>query len=396
VVSKIQAAYNHDDILFFTNLGRVFRQKIYEIPLASKIAKGTPVVNLIQLSPDEKATSWLTVSHYKPEDFLVMVTAKGFIKKTSIKAYENIRSSGLIAVKLDKEDGLCWVRYARPGDEVVITTQDGQAIRFKESEARPMGRAARGVRGIKLRPGDEVVGADVVSPGSQAGAGVLVLAEKGLGKRTALSAYTLQHRGGVGVKTVKITDRTGKLKGARAVADPKADLIVTSSKGQVIRTPLRSIPVLSRATQGVKVIRLAEGDKVASFTIISQSEERGEIEAERPTTRRELPPKAGKGPEIKKIPAQLEAGVAKPIPTLPKKIGLPSKIKISRYPVGRKTDRKKPKETTRAGFRIRTIKAKTKIGTKTKTRSSRLKTKTKRTKSIFRVRKLGQKRRGKK
>ncbi len=408
VVDKIQAAFNHDDILFFTNRGRLFRQKVYEIPLSSRIAKGTPVVNLIQLAPDEKVTSWLTIPGYKPEDSLVMVTAKGFVKKTQVKAYENVRASGLIAIKLDGGDDLRWVRYAKPKDEVIITTREGQAIRFDERDVRPMGRAARGVRGIKLRPGDEVVGVDVTEKESRAD--VLVISDKGLGKRTTLADYSLQHRGGVGVKTIKLTDKTGKLKGARLVADPGADLIVTSTKGQVIRVPLKSVPILSRATQGVRIIRLSEGDKVASFTIISPQEEEGKIQAAKSGEQKVesqtqeakgrepmVPPrsgplvgsqkgsKAGGGTRVasdQKIKERLKPQAAAPkrpiAPRLKPKASVQKfkKIKINLY------QKKAAKRKFTGGFKVRTLSARQRrVLRKSAKKSAR---------PVFKVRRLGE------
>ncbi|PIR98839.1 hypothetical protein COT87_02665, partial [Candidatus Collierbacteria bacterium CG10_big_fil_rev_8_21_14_0_10_44_9] len=209
-------------------------------------------------------------------DDLVMFTKQGVIKKTSLSAYANIRSNGLIAIKLDEGDELTWVRRSRPGDEVIIATHLGQSIRFKETDARSLGRSTRGVRAIKLRPKDEVIGADIAKQGEVMA--LLVISEKGSGKRTLVSQYTLQHRGGIGIKTINITDKTGKLIGAKLVDKSlKSDMIITSTDGQIIRMPLKGVPTLGRATQGVRLMRLKGNDKVASFTVLIMEEADGSL-----------------------------------------------------------------------------------------------------------------------
>ena len=276
-IAVIQVAKNHDDILFFTNRGRVFRQKVFEIPQASRIAKGTAAVNVVQLAPEEKITALLVMSDGNPEGDLVMITRRGVIKKTQVSAYANIRSNGLIAIKLDDGDELGWVRRSSKGDEVMIVTREGQSIRFDEDDARLLGRSTRGVRGIKLRSSDVVIGADVIKKGRTYG--LLVVSENGLGKQTLVSQYTLQHRGGVGIKTMSVTSKTGKLVGAKLVERGiDAEMIITSKSGQIIRLPLKGIPTLGRATQGVKVMSMKAGsDKVASFTVLLMEEEDGSV-----------------------------------------------------------------------------------------------------------------------
>jgi len=276
-ISTIQVAKNHDDILFFTNRGRVFRQKVFEIPQASRIARGTAAVNIIQLAPEEKVTSLLTIAEGGWEGDLAMITENGVIKKTSVSAYANIRSNGLIAIKLDEGDELKWVRRSQSGDEVMIVSKNGQSIKFKESDARPLGRSTRGVRAMKLRKGDEVIGADVARKGMTYA--LLVVSANGLGKQTLLSQYTPQHRGGVGIKTMAITAKTGPIVGAKLVErNLKADLIITSTAGQIIRLPLRSVPTLGRATQGVRLMRMKTAtDKVASFTVLFMEEAGGKL-----------------------------------------------------------------------------------------------------------------------
>jgi DNA gyrase subunit A len=275
-ISVIQVTKNHDDILFFTNRGRVFRQKVFEIPQASRIAKGTAAVNVVQLAPEEKITALLTISEGHAEGDLIMITRLGVIKKTAAAAYANIRSNGLIAIKLDDGDELGWVRRSAKGDEISIVTKEGQSILFAEEDARPLGRSTRGVRAIKLRSSDEVIGADVAKKGKAYG--LLVVSENGLGKQTLLSQYTMQHRGGVGVKTMQITDKTGKIIGAKLVERGlDSDLIITSKDGQIIRLPFKSIPTLGRSTQGVRVMRMRPGDKAASFSVMLMEEEDGTL-----------------------------------------------------------------------------------------------------------------------
>lgn len=275
-IEIIQSTKNHDDILFFTNRGRVFRQKVYEIPQASRIAKGTAIVNVIQLAPEEVVTTLLTMPSYKAGDNLVMVTRRGVIKKTAADKYANIRNNGLIAIKLDQGDELKWVRKSRKSDSVIIMTKEGQSIHFHESDARMLGRSTRGVRGIKLRANDEVISADIADPNIEYVS--LVLSEKGFGKRTNLNQYSLQHRGGIGVKTMNLTAKTGKLIGGALIEKAsKSDIIITSVQGQVIRTPLNKISLLGRVTQGVTIFRLKSADKVASFSIINKEEEEAQI-----------------------------------------------------------------------------------------------------------------------
>ena len=302
-IDRIQVAKNHDDILFFTNRGRVFRQRVYEIPQASRIAKGSAMVNVIQLGPEEVVTGILTMPKYEAADNFVMITQRGVIKKTEAAKYANIRANGLIAIKLDEGDELKWVSKSRSGDSVVIVTREGQAVHFAEVDARPLGRSTRGVRGIRLRPKDEVVAADVaVKDGDY---GMLTISEKGLGKRTSLTQYPLQHRGGIGVKTFNVNERTGKVIGGRLVERTlAADLIITSKNGQVIRMPLKGVPMLGRITQGVTLMRFKSsdrGDKVVSFTVMAQNEDelpptdiRAVIKSEARVTKVEQPE-----PEIK-------------------------------------------------------------------------------------------------
>ena len=279
VIDTIITASSHDYLLFFTNQGRIFRIKAYEIPQSSLVAKGTASVNLLNLHPEEKVTSVIKQGDEAGEDgYLFMATAKGTIKKTSLKDYENIRTNGLITIKLDDGDELRWVRATTGENDIIISTSAGQAVRFNEKDVRPMGRAARGVRGVRLRPNDTVVGMDVVSdPKSQK---LIVISTKGYGKMTAATNFPPHKRGGVGVKVAAVTAKTGPIAAVHTL-DPEAlEIIMMSTGGQAIRVAVKDIPTLGRATQGVRVMRLNEGDTVASIGIIpKEEEEEGEEKA---------------------------------------------------------------------------------------------------------------------
>jgi len=257
----------HDHLFFFTDSGKVFQTPVYEIPQEGRVAKGRGLANFLEISPEEKVLS--VIARHQEKDssikYLVMVTKDGIIKKTPLADFKNVRRSGLIAIKLRKGDLLRKVVEVKDGDEIILITRQGQSIRFKEKEIRPMGRQASGIKGIRLRKGDEVIGAEVVEP-NQKGY-LLVVTENGYGKKTKLKEYRLQKRGGTGIKTAKVTSKTGMLVSSQVLYDQK-DLIVISRKGQVIRTKITSIPELNRATQGVRIMKLDEDDKVASITCI--------------------------------------------------------------------------------------------------------------------------------
>ncbi len=272
VIDTIITASSHDFLLFFTNQGRIFRIKAYEIPQSSLVAKGTASVNLLNLHPEEKITAVIKQGDEAGENgYLFMTTAKGTIKKTSLKDYANIRTNGLITIKLDDGDELRWVRGTTGENDIIISTSAGQAVRFNEKDVRPMGRSARGVRGVRLRPNDTVVGMDVVSdPKSQK---LIVISTKGYGKMTAATNFPPHKRGGVGVKVAAVTAKTGPIAAVHTL-DPEAkEIIMMSTGGQAIRVAVKDIPTLGRATQGVRVMRLNDGDTVASIGIIPHEEE---------------------------------------------------------------------------------------------------------------------------
>ena len=269
-IKKVMGIMTHDDLLFFSNTGKVFQTKAYEIPASSRIAKGQSVVNFLQLSQEESVTAIIPFNKDDDYKYLMMMTEMGTVKKTALEDFGQVRRSGLLAIKLQKGDSLRWVEATTGEYEVVITTSRGQAIHFKEKDVRPMGRTAGGVRGIKLKKEDRVIGMDVVFK-NQKGNQLLVITENGYGKRTELKAYKIQNRGGSGIKTASITTKTGTVIGANIVnvdTIAEEDLILSSEKGQIIRIPLNSVSVLGRATQGVRVMRPQAGDKVSAITVL--------------------------------------------------------------------------------------------------------------------------------
>jgi DNA gyrase subunit A len=268
-IAKVISIETHDNLMFFTDTGKIFQTQAYEIPESSRTAKGQAIVNFLQLSNDEKITAMIAFGKNDASKFLFMATADGTVKKSKLEEFANVRRSGLIAINLEKGDTLNWVAPTTGTDEVVITTASGQAIHFKESDVRPMGRNAAGVRGIKLRTGDHVVAMDVVAKGT-ADRELLILSESGYGKRSDLKHYKIQKRGGSGIKTMNVTAKTGKLVSAyiTSPADQAVDMLVTSEKGIIIRVPFNSVPLLSRVTQGVRVMRPQAGDRVGAFTLL--------------------------------------------------------------------------------------------------------------------------------
>lgn len=271
VISQIVTANSHDFLLFFTSQGRIFRLKAYEVPQASLSAKGTAAVNLLSMHPEEKITAIIKQgSGLEENGYLFMATKKGTIKKTAIKDFLNIRSNGLVAIKLDDGDELKWVQGTTGENDVVISTSAGQAIRFNEKDVRAMGRAARGVRGARLRPKDEVVGMDIITDPKQK---ILAIAANGYGKATLASNFPAHKRGGVGVRVATVTAKTGPIVAVHTLDPLAKEVIMMSSKGQAIRVAVKEIPTLGRAAQGVRIMRLADGDTVASIGIVLPDEE---------------------------------------------------------------------------------------------------------------------------
>ncbi len=274
VISQIIMANSHDFLLFFTSQGRIFRLKAYEVPQASLSAKGTAAVNLLSMHPEEKITAIIKQGTELGENgYLFMATKKGTIKKTPIKDFMNIRSNGLIAIKLDEHDELKWVQGTTGENDVVISTSAGQAIRFNEKDVRAMGRAARGVRGARLRPRDEIVGMDIITNPKQK---ILVIAANGYGKITLASNFPAHKRGGVGIRIAAVTAKTGPIVAVHTLDSEAKEVIMMSSKGQAIRVAMKDIPTLGRATQGVRIMRLSEGDTVASIGVVLPEEKDAE------------------------------------------------------------------------------------------------------------------------
>lgn len=278
IIAHLVPSSTHDYLLFFTNKGRVFRLKAYEVPAASLAAKGVAAVNLLQLQPEEKITSIIRhEKDAKDDGYLFMATIKGTIKKTPLKDYANIRTNGLIAIKLDEGDELKWIQKTTGEHDVIISTSAGQAIRFNEKDARPMGRAARGVRGVRLRPNDHVVGMDIVSNDERS---LLVISENGYGKATKVANFPSHKRGGIGIKAAVVTAKTGPIIDVRTIEENASEVLMISSKGQTIRVGLKDIPMLGRTTQGVRIMRLGEGDAVASLGLMPEQQKDEELEEE--------------------------------------------------------------------------------------------------------------------
>lgn len=274
VIDQLVPASTHDYLLFFTNKGRIFRLKAYEVPAASLATRGVAAVNLLQLQPEEKITSIIRLEKDANDDgYLFMATTKGTVKKTPLKDYSNIRTNGLIAIKLDDGDELRWIQKTNGDADVIISTSAGQAIRFNEKDARPMGRSARGVRGVRLRPNDQVVGMDIVTDD---GRKLLVISENGYGKATKVSNFPSHKRGGVGIKAAVVTAKTGPIIAVHTLEPDASEVLLISNEGQAIRVGLKDIPTLGRTTQGVRIMRMREGDKVASLGLMPEQDKADE------------------------------------------------------------------------------------------------------------------------
>ncbi len=269
-VDKLISSNTHDDILFFTNKGRVFLTKVYELPEGSRVSKGQALVNFLQLGQGEYTTSVLTFSKKDEAKFLIMSTKNGLIKKVAKEEFTKVRRSGMIAIGLKGEDELKWVEVSTGLDQIMLSTENGQAIRFNEKDVRPMGRNAAGVTGMRLKKDDKIISMDVIKKSvNEKDLAVLIITENGSGKKTELGYYKVQKRGGSGIKTLKVTPKTGKIVTMYILNNAEEhDIVIISKAGQTIRTPLANVSMLGRATQGVRVMRLDAGDKVAGATII--------------------------------------------------------------------------------------------------------------------------------
>jgi len=268
-VRSMLSVMTHNNLFFFTNTGKVFQTKAYEIPESTRTAKGNAIVNFLQLSQHEEITEIIPFNKDDGFKFLFMATKTGVVKKVKIKDFDNVRRGGLIAIKLKGADRLKWVKPTTGTDDISLITAHGQSIRFKEVNVRAMGRSAAGVRGIKLKKEDFVIGMDIMFA-SQKGAQLFILTANGYGKKTKMTQYKAQRRGGSGIKTAKITSKTGTIVSAYIVSadDTDSDIIITSANGQIIRTPLGNISTLSRATQGVRIMKPKKDDTITAATIL--------------------------------------------------------------------------------------------------------------------------------
>ncbi len=275
VVDHLAVTTTHHTLLFFTNTGRVFGLKAYRVPKYDRTARGMSVNNLISLRPDERVVAQLPVESFMGKGFIFMATANGIVKKTALKEYAFIPSTGKIALGVDEGDSLEWIRLTTGDDHVVLATAQGKSIRFKETDVRSMGRGARGVKGIRLGRGDSVVGMTRVAEGKD----LLLVTEGGYGKRTAFKEFTLQNRGGSGLICARVTKRTGEVCAIRTAGE-EDEILLMSAQGIIIRSKVNSISRIGRATQGVKVMNLDEGDKVAALALVMKEEELNEENGE--------------------------------------------------------------------------------------------------------------------
>ncbi|MEK7452705.1 MAG: DNA gyrase subunit A [Patescibacteria group bacterium] len=274
IIEHLFSCSTHDNILFFTDKGKVYQTKAFEVPESSRTARGKAIINILDIGQQERITALVPMKeklgkkNSQDKLYLVMSTQNGIIKKVASSEFHTVRKSGVQAISLKGDDLLKWVRVSYGDDEIVILTKNGQAIRFSEKDVRAMGRSASGVASIKIKKGDRVVGTDVISSNRNDNLELLVIMENGYGKRTSLSQYKTQKRGGSGIMTAKITSKTGNLVASLVVDSSEQDIIAISDKGQVIRMSISAVPSISRATQGVRLMKLYTGDKVASVTCL--------------------------------------------------------------------------------------------------------------------------------
>ena len=274
-IEELLMTTTHHYLMFFTNTGRVYRLKAYEIPEAGRTARGTAIINLLQLAPGEKITAVIPLRKYEEGHYLMMATKKGLVKKTPIKDYENVRKTGLTAIVLRDDDELIEVKSTDNNKDIILVTKDGQCIRFKETDVRSTGRASMGVRGMNIGDGDEVVAMQLNTQGDY----LLVASENGMGKRTAMNEFVVQNRGGKGVKCYKITEKTGNVVGAKAVNEENEIMMITT-EGIIIRLQCADISILGRITSGVKMINLTDGVTVASIAKVRDKDPEADTKAD--------------------------------------------------------------------------------------------------------------------
>jgi DNA gyrase subunit A len=258
---------SHHYLLFITNLGRMYRLKAYEIPEASRTSRGTAIINLLQLMPDERISAVIPIREFEEDKYLLMATANGTVKKTALSAYANIRKTGLIAISLREDDELIDVTISDNTEDVFLVSQNGQCIRFSVTDIRETGRSSMGVRGIRLDKGDRAIGMQMSTQGEH----LLFASEKGIGKRTEMDEFPIRNRGGKGVKCYKIVEKTGKLIGVKAV-DPGEEVMLITTEGILIRMPVDGISIIGRDTSGVKLVNMKEDVTVASLAKVKEED----------------------------------------------------------------------------------------------------------------------------
>ena len=274
-IEELLMTTTHHYLMFFTNKGRMYRLKVYQIPECGRTARGTAIINLLQLAPGEKITAVIPLRKYEEGHYLMMATKKGLVKKTPIKDYENVRKTGLTAIVLRDDDELIEVKSTDNNKDIILVTKDGQCIRFKETDVRSTGRASMGVRGMNIGDGDEVVAMQLNTQGDY----LLVASENGMGKRTAMNEFVVQNRGGKGVKCYKITEKTGNVVGAKAVNEENEIMMITT-EGIIIRLQCADISILGRITSGVKMINLTDGVTVASIAKVRDKDPEADTKAD--------------------------------------------------------------------------------------------------------------------
>ena len=268
-VEQLISMKTHDYILFFSNKGRVYRMKGYEVPEFSRQSKGIPIINLLQLDKDENISSIVEISASSDDiKYLVFATKNGIVKKTDISEFNNIRKSGKIAIVLKENDELISVRKTCGKDEVAIGANNGRMVRFVESEIRPMGRSSSGVKGIDL-DGSYVIGSEVVNPGQE----ILIITDKGYGKRTVIDEYRLTHRGSKGVKALNITEKNGTMVALKRIESEEHDIVIVTDNGTIMKMPLNQVSLLRRATQGVRLINLKNNELVSTVALVTKEED---------------------------------------------------------------------------------------------------------------------------
>jgi len=268
ILSHFLGANTHDNILFFTDRGRVFQTKVYEIPKGTRTSKGRAIHNFLEIPSGDKVNAIIAYGDSQAEAkdaYFMMVTKDGVVKKTSLDKFANVRRTGIIALKLKGDDKLKWVTIVEKGQEVILVTRDGKSIRFKESDVRAMGRTAAGVKGITLKKDDVVNSFDVIDPGSKSD--LLVVMKNGYAKRTSLTSYKVQRRGGSGIITAKVTEKTGVVVSSHVIID-ETELLAISKKGQILKTKIKDIRRIGRSTQGVKIMTLKKGDELAGAVVL--------------------------------------------------------------------------------------------------------------------------------